>query len=299
VIIWNAQHGWVTIQHVSENAQLGKAWRPTARYFFEFLGAEFGLLNPIYFVGMLLAVVWFWPWARQRPLELYLFAMGAPVFFGYWLYTLHSRVHPNWIAPAVVPLLGLTLLYWERRWREGSRQVVPWLTTGLVLGSALVLLGHDTSLLQHIARTTLPAKLDPSTRVRGIKEIARVVGEEREVLEKADAKETFIIASHYGLTGQITFYLPEAHRDLPGKPLVYARTTRGPKNQFYFWPEYRYSETRKGQNAVFVRFSDKPEPPPQELVAEFQSITDLGYREIKSGHQVLHRVQLFACRNLL
>jgi membrane-associated phospholipid phosphatase len=299
VVIWNAQHGWVTVQHVSENAQLGKSWRPTLTYFLEFMGGQFGLLNPVYFVAMLIALVSFRARAHERPLEFYLFAMGAPVFFGYWLYTFHSRVHPNWIAPAVVPLLGLTLLYWERRWREGCRPVVPWLTTGLLLGFALVLVGHDSSLVHQVTRMSLPAKLDPSTRVRGIREMARVAGEERRALEKADGKETFIIASHYGLTGQISFYLREAHPSLPGAPLVYARTTRTPKNQFYFWPEYRYRDTRKGQNAVFIRFSDKPEPPPQDLVAEFQSVTDLGYREIKSGQQVLHRLQVFACRNLL
>jgi 4-amino-4-deoxy-L-arabinose transferase-like glycosyltransferase/membrane-associated phospholipid phosphatase len=299
VLIWNAQHGWVTVQHVSENAQLGKTWHRTFQYFGEFTGAEFGLLNPIYFVAMLWAVAGFWAQARQRPLELYLFAMGAPVFFGYWLYTFHSRVHPNWIAPAVVPLLGLTLLYWERRWREGNRHVVRWLTAGVLLGGALVVVCHDTSLLRQIARVNLPAKVDPLRRVRGISEIARVAGDERRALQEGDRKETFILASHYGLTGQITFYLPEARLGLPGSPLVYPRATRGPKNQFYFWPEYRYRETRKGQNAVFIRFSDKPEPPPQDLLAEFQSVTDLGYREIKVGNQVFHRVQIFACRHVL
>ncbi|HXJ57789.1 MAG TPA: glycosyltransferase family 39 protein [Verrucomicrobiae bacterium] len=299
VVIWNTQHGWVTIQHVSENAQLGKSWHPTGVYFLEFLVGEFGLLNPVFFVGMLIAVVRFWPQAPRRPFEYYLFAMGAPVFFGYWLYTLHSRVHPNWIAPAVVPLLGLTLLYWERRWREGCRPVVPWLRAGLALGTVLVLLGHDTALIHQVTRLSLPAKMDPLTRVRGISEIARIAGEERRVLEKAGGTETFIIASHYGLTGQITFYLPEARLGLPGSPLVYVKTSRGPKNQFYFWPEYRYRETRKGQNAVFIRLSDKPEPPPQDLLAEFESVTDLGYREIKAGHEVLHRLQIFACKNLL
>ena len=57
--------------------------------------------------------------------------------------------------------------------------------------------------------------------------------------------------------------------------------------------------TRKGQNAVFIQFSDTPEPPPRDLVAEFQSVTDLGCRDIKVGRRVLHRVQFFACRNLL
>ena len=27
--------------------------------------------------------------------------MGAPLFLGYWLYSFHSRILPNWIVAAV------------------------------------------------------------------------------------------------------------------------------------------------------------------------------------------------------
>ena len=71
-----------------------------------------------------------------------------------------------------------------------------------------------------------------------------------------------------------------------------------PKNQFFFWPQYRYQGRRDGQNAIFFMFNDKPAPPPEQLLAEFESVTDAGFVEVKRGRRVFHRVQLFACRNL-
>ncbi len=128
--------------------------------------------------------------------------------------------------------------------------------------------------------------------------MVRVVGEARRALQ-AEGTETFIIAAHYGLTSQITFYLPEARRGLPQSPLAYVRASNVPKNQFFFWPEYRYQDFRKGQNAIFVALNDSPESPPADLLAQFESVSDLGMREIHYGNRTFHLIQLFACRKLL
>jgi 4-amino-4-deoxy-L-arabinose transferase-like glycosyltransferase len=297
VVLWNAQHGWVTVQHVSENAKLDKPWHFTFKFFFEFLGAEAGLLNPIFFVAILLAVVGFWKSRRETALLTFLFAMGAPVFFGYWLYTLHSRVQPNWIAAGAIPLLCFALLYWEGRWRAGTQAAPRWLAAGLLLGAVVVIVLHDTSIVRRVTGVGLPVAVDPLRRVRGITDIAKLVDETRRTWQEKENRPTFIIASHYGLTGQLSFYLPEAKRGLPGAPLVFVRSSRVPKNQFYFWPEYRYPVTRRGEDAIYVSFNDKPEPAPAELTAQFDSISDLGLREIKVNGQVYHRLQLYVCRN--
>jgi 4-amino-4-deoxy-L-arabinose transferase-like glycosyltransferase len=340
VIIWNAQHGWITVEHVGENAKLDKPWEPTLRYFFEFLGAEAGLLNPVFFVAALWATFAIWPENQPRPdydpapttkpgavtgcprpLLLYFFAMGAPVFFGYWLYSLHSRILPNWIAAAVVPMFCLAVAYWHGRWQQGVRAVGGWLSAGMIAGIVIVVICHDTELIHRLTKRRLPPKMDPHRRVDGWKETAQAVGAARRQLLN-DGKEVFIIGSHYGLTGQITFYLPEARSGLPDNPLVYYRTSDKPRNQFYFWPGYR--GRHKGANALYVDEARLPKlkhdwiqdwlagrkdiyepdtsPPdkvPKEVMEEFESVTYLGTKDITVRGRVLRRVQLFACRNLL
>jgi hypothetical protein len=135
-------------------------------------------------------------------------------------------------------------------------------------------------------------------RARGWKQVTSLVREAREELAK-EGKPTFIITAHYRLAGEIAFYWPEPnpHDDLG--PMVYYRTDPRRVNQFYFWPGYN---SRKGQNALFVREldRDKPEndPLPAPLPDEFESITDLGIREVLHRGNVLWRLQFFACRGL-
>jgi hypothetical protein len=246
--------------------------------------------------------------------------MGAPLFLAYLLYSFHSRILPNWIAPSLVPLFCLMVIYWDTRWRLGVTKIKGWLVAGLCMGYALVIMGHEpdlwkvslsvrrhlpalapassTNLIAQLAMPYLPLKLDPLHRVRAWDGVARTVGEARQDL-LTEGKPVFIIAEHYGLAGTISFYLPEAKESVRGEPLVYCQSTEKPENQFYFWPGY---DGRKGQNAIFVNELDRdnaqPEFPPARLLKEFESVTDLGVREVLYHDQVCRALQLFACRGL-
>ncbi len=294
VIIWNMQHGWITVAHVATNGGLHKAWQFNPKFFLEFTGAELGLLNPIFAVAAFLAACWFWPRRRERPLLLYLFCMGAPVFLFYWLYTIRYRVLPNWIAPSALPLLALMVAYWEERWREGARGVKQWMWGGLILGWSLTLLALVPALLFKMPFFPQNARLDPLRRVRAWSETAQVIDAARQKLQ-AEGKPAFIIADHYGITGHCSFYLPEARAAIQREPLVYFRTTDTPENQFFFWKGYT---GRKGQNAIFVKEVRDPSQPAERILQQFEQVEDLGIFEVKRKGLVYRKVQLWACRNL-
>src|SRR5215831_17187751 len=167
VVIWNAQNAWITVRHVASNARLDSTWHPTLRFFWEFFFSELALLNPILFVAAMWATLAFWKRRRENPLGLYFFCMGWTVFLGHLLYSLHSRVQPNWVAPALVPIFCLMVIYWERRWREGLRVIKGWLIAGLVFGLGTVGVLHDTELIGLITGQPLPGDMDPLRRVRG------------------------------------------------------------------------------------------------------------------------------------
>lgn len=299
VLIWNSQHSWITMTHLGENAAIHSAWHPTLRYFGEFLGAELGLLNPIFFVATFWAAIVLWKRHRHHPHMVYFFCMGAPLFLAYWLYSFHSRILPNWIAPSVLPLICLMVVFWDTQWRLGVRWVKPWLKAGLVLGLFMVVLGHDTNLVKTITGQYLPLKLDPLHRVRDWDQVALAVNQARQNL-LTEGKPVFIITDHYGMGGEISFYLPDARASVKTQPLVYCLTSPVPHNQFYFWPGYL---ERKGENAIFVRELDRDHPSPfaapQTLCNEFESVTDLGVTNVLYHSQFLLRpLQLFACRGL-
>jgi 4-amino-4-deoxy-L-arabinose transferase-like glycosyltransferase len=322
VIIWNAEHGWITVHHVESNAGLDARWHPTLKYFFEYFFVEMLLLNPVFYLGALWAMVIFWKRRRENPLLIYFFCMGGVVYWGHLAYSLHSRIMPNWLAPAVLPMFCLMVIYWDLRWREGCRAVKGWLIGGLVAGLIVVILAHDTRLLGVIAGQPLPGDVDPLRRVSGYQAAATVVEQAREKLA-ADGKPAFIICGHYGITGEFTFYSPKARAALRTKePLVYCITSLRPQNQLYFWPEYYYPDHRKGENAIYVvepgtaklesgwlwkwlkgekvQVATEPKPagPPEMLLQQFDSVTNLGMQSIKVDGRIMKRIQLFECRNL-
>jgi hypothetical protein len=222
--------------------------------------------------------------------------MGAPLFLGYLVFTFHSRVLPNWIAASILPSFCLMAVFWESRYRAGVSAVKGWLTFGLSLGVAAVVLLHDTNLVTKIARRPLPPERDPLRQVRAWPETAQVVNEaRRKLLVESEGKPVFIICGHYGVTGELSFYLPEARAGLPDHPLVYYQTSDFPMNQFFFWPGYR---DRKGQNAIYALETDSPQTVPADLRSEFTSVKDLGMREILYRGRVFRRLQLFECRDL-
>lgn len=320
VLIWNAQHAWVTVHHVAVDAAVGQPWRRT--FIGDFLGTEAALLNPVFFVAMVWACIAFWRSGRHNPLLVYCFSMGAPLFFAYMFHSVHARVLPNWIAPSVLPLFCVMVIYWDTRLRLGVARVKTWLGIGLTFGFLAVFFFHATELwsrtfdLRHalaaslgvsgetkwgqlLTERYLPVNLDPLHRVRNWSQTAQAVEGTRQQL-LLDGKPVFIIADHYGLTGQISFYLPEARTNVRDNPLVFVRSSKYPENQFYFWPGY---QSLKGQNAIYVRELDRdepvPQPPPERLQDEFESIVDMGVTNVLyHDHYLLRPLQIFACRGL-
>jgi 4-amino-4-deoxy-L-arabinose transferase-like glycosyltransferase len=294
VLVWNARHDWITLTHLHDRAGLHEAWRPTTRFLLDFTVAEVALLNPIFFGAMLGAAVAAWRRRRQQPLLLYLLCLGAPLFLGYWLYTLRARVQPNWIAPAVVPLFCMTAVHAHERWQAGARALKGWLIAGLAIGLTVVVILHDTRLIGRLTGYWLPPDRDPLRRVHGWPQTAAVVEAARTALA-AEGQPAFVIGDHYGTTGLLSFYIPEARASVATQPLVYFHSSDRPLNQFYFWPGY---QNRHGQNAIYVQQADHHEPIPAVLTNEFESVAYWGMRSVYYRNDMVRQVHLYACRNL-
>jgi 4-amino-4-deoxy-L-arabinose transferase-like glycosyltransferase/membrane-associated phospholipid phosphatase len=320
-LIWNAQNGWATVEHLHNRAGLTQAWKFTPNYLIDFVAAELALLNPAFlaliFGGVLTTVASLRVGdlqtasvaantedgdckspARHAALPVFLWCMGLPLLLGYFLYTLRARVQPNWIVPAVIPLLCLAAIQADACWRGGVRSVRGWFIAGLALGMPLVVLLHDTNLTGKLFGQPLPAKFDPLNRVRGWKAMAETVEAERQKVLAAEGKPVFLIGAHYGITSLLSFYIPEAKAGVPHAPIVFYQSSEKPENQYGFWPGYA---ARKGHCAIFVQELKKgaqPEPPPARLAAEFTRIEDLGTRDIEYRGRVIHTVRLLLCREL-
>lgn len=323
--IWNVQHDWVTLQHLSERAGMHHSWRPTFRFIPDFAGVTPLLLNPVFFVLSLAAVFRYrhllipsdssdksiatdaasppMP-SRVLPLTVgpnelphFLFSMAIPVMLIYLLHAFGSRVHPNWVATSFLPFLMLGTWYWHRRWKQGARSIKKWWVTGLALGLPVVILMHDTSLVGALTGSPLPGHLDPLRRVRGHQALAKEVVAARNALLE-EGQPVFVIADHYGRASLLNFYLEEAREALPQDRFIYVLASDAPTSQYALWPGY---ETRTGQNAVYVQRVRKgiSYGIPTSLQETFESIETLGIADLYVGGVQLHQVELMFCRNKL
>jgi membrane-associated phospholipid phosphatase len=318
IIVWNQQHDWITAKHVAEGGGLDKGFTLTTKYFFEWVGAEWGLLNPVFSIGAVWAAIAVLRHLKRDRLEMFLFAMGVPILILYLPLSFHNRIHPNWIAPAVVPWFCLMVVYWSRRSAESPKLVRRALVGGLAFGLPITVLLHDTNIMAKIAGRPLPAKIDPLRRTRGWEEMAEVVGVEWRALRER-SPGAFILGDHYGTTGLLSFYLPEAAKDPKNDPQVFYPKTPDPQNQFFFFKSYL---DKKGASALYVvqaeldkqpagwlgrwiRGEEVGEPvlketggPSEELRAQFTEIVDLGVREVRYRGRLMRGVHLFECRGL-
>ena len=136
----------------------------------------------MFFVGAFVAL-----WAVARTMKrdgrlAYFFCMGAPVFVLYIFLSLRSRVQPNWVAPSVLPMFVVMVIYWDARFKAGTFRVKAWLAAGLVIGFCLAIVLTESRLIEKITGRALPTKIDPLTRVRAHSDLARVVEDAREML---------------------------------------------------------------------------------------------------------------------
>jgi membrane-associated phospholipid phosphatase len=317
MLAWMQQHQWITVEHVATDGQLDRPW--TRTYVLEFILTESAVLHPIFFAAALWAAAAFWRRDGRDPFQVFLFSMGAPLFGACFLLSWHSHVLGNWIAPSVIPLFCLMALYWEKQWPRRSAVLRPLLAAAIALGLLVVVLLHAPNLVGKTLHRRLPPNLDMLRRVHGWKETARIVGQARGELAR-EGPPAFIIAEHYGITSQLSFYLPEAKSRVMAEPLVYCYAAAHPRNQFYYWPNYLQ---RAGQNALFVREISRPAlrpdwfsrwwrrkadiflpdrppepPPPPEVAGQFESFTNLGAHDVVFQDAIVRRVQLIACYHL-
>ena len=246
VLVWNAQHDWITLRHLGERGGLSDAPRFHPGEFFTYLGLHFGVYSPFIFGAMLCALPWSWKKARVQFKPRFLLAFTLPLFVLYFTLALQQSGEPNWTAPAAISLAILTVACWhelaaERKWAR------TFAVAALGFGAVLSLVTVDSELLR---RAGLPlGYIDPSARLRGWRTAAESIEAVREKYEAGHGQPVFLIANNYGIASSLAFYLRDQRREGPGHPPIYCPMSAVPGNQFYFWPRYdgtiRYADTAR------------------------------------------------------
>ncbi|MGD8366896.1 MAG: glycosyltransferase family 39 protein [Desulfobacterales bacterium] len=246
VIAWNAAHDWNAFRHVAHLGGVDRGFALHLNYLGDYLAAQAGLLSPLVFVLVL------WAWAlsvqpariRENPYFLYLFLVSFPVFAGFALLSLHSRVYGNWPGAGYVPAAVLAAaLFGGDRKKTGKKpdfgsRLWPWSVASAYLISGVILLQGLYPVLP------IPVKWDLIARET---EGWGVLGREAAKLKAAmpAPEKTFLFAFRYQEASQLAFYTP-------GHPeTVSINRWERPNVYDYWWRD----EDLIGRDAVGVSYS--------------------------------------------
>ena len=105
-LAWNAAHGFATLAHVGDNANLGGPLLHPDKLAV-FLGAQFGVFGPIAFAALLWLAARWRRTAAESPNALFLLCFSVPVIGLMAAQGLLSRAHANWAAVAYVAATAL------------------------------------------------------------------------------------------------------------------------------------------------------------------------------------------------
>ena len=223
VLYWNSANGWVSVKHTAsigagEDPSLGNA----LGQFGEYLGSQLGVVSPILFVFLLVAV----GWALRRILTgrgaAFLVLPFVSLFGSYALISFFRSPEANWPACAYLTAAPLFGYWWVQRARGVWVRRI-WIT-GLILGIAIGALARSTEMLYQIG-TNLPAQLDPTNRLQG----GRQIGDALSKYRFSPSGEAFVFSDHYQRTAWAAYYTL-------GRPHAYCWYTRDRRlNQYDLW----------------------------------------------------------------
>lgn len=313
-VIWNAQHAWITLTHVSHRGGLNTPFRLSLTEPFVFLGLHLGVYSPGIFAGLLIALRHGCELARNHFKPRFLMAFTVPLFLMYFLLSFKKAGEANWTAPAVLSLGLFGVAHWlpkaqqsagVRRFAAGSFAV------GLILSTVIL----DMDVLRRLG-SGYPYKRDPSARLRGWQSTAEGIQGLRERIEQETGSPVFLIGNSYGTAASLGFYLPGRPSEGPGHPPVYIVESQNIENQFSFWPRYDeflplkpgqrprdplYSEEVgynpfHGRTALYVTTSPE-DAPPSAISSGFESAEMIALFELQRHERKLRQIRVFRCSN--
>lgn len=245
VVAWNAAHGWPTVAHLlgrigapGGDEPVRTAWRYSPLATLDLLGSQLGLVGPLLVLALVLVV------RDARAGEAgarFAVACAAPVLLFYLALTLVSKVQGNW------PIAGyVTLLAWTAARLAG--QLTPRLTRALRLSMAWgVATGLGMLALAPLARLPGLGRVVPLHRLAGHRERARQVEAALEV-ERTRGAEPLVLATSYGETSLLAYYLPSHPRVLCASHAFGGRETA----YDYFADTALDAPSLRGRTAVLV-----------------------------------------------
>ncbi len=274
VLIWNARHDWITVEHLVHRGALDGSWHfsPTELSFF--LVSQAGVISPLIFVGIVGSLFGPRLAPEHRVAIRFLLCLFLPLFVFYIVLSANKAGQANWTAPAYVAGVILFAAKWTLSANK-ARWIRRFSIAAVIVGLLESLALHNT----HWFR--LPPERDPLNRSRGFDCVAQKASD----LSVKEGTQCFI-ANKYMLASLLSFYLP-------GRPDTFMPPTLKVANQYSIWPGYRTLPS--GCSALYISDTVKI---PKALLNDFSEVKLLDHIIPTYRGNSLTEHYFFLCRGL-
>jgi undecaprenyl-diphosphatase len=268
-LLWNADHDWITLRHTAGQAHVAEGVRITLSSFFEFVGSQLGVITPLLFILMAVSL---WKERKQKLGNLLLW-FSLPVIAFFLLKSLQGKVQANWaLSGYITGILSLSAFSKEVFPERKVKMIL--ITTAVLLSVVVTALAHYPSILN------LPVKQDPTSRLRGWKELGSEVTKIYE--EMSEGSPVFIFSDRYQVSSELAFYVK-------GHPITYCINLDRRMNQYDLWPGFH---ELLHHNAIFVRIGNTRMPEP--VASAFEKIEKRLFT-VHSNNEKIRDYSLFLC----
>ena len=271
VMLWNAQHDWVTLKHTAGQAHIGQGIQLSLKSFAEFIGSQLGVITPLLLILMIISILKL----RKEKEGSYLFWFSIPVLAFFLFKSIQAKVQANWALPGYITgIISFSAVY-LRRFDTDVKGKKILVTASLILSLILTSIAHYPSILD------LPPELDPASRIQGWhalgEEVTRIYG------QMSSANPVFIFSDRYQVSSELAFYVK-------GHPATYCINLGRRMNQYDLWPGFH---NLRNYDAIFVRIGDKRLP--EEVAASFDKVEKKVYTAYTTKHAEIRDYSIFMC----
>lgn len=279
VLIWNAQHEWVSLAFQSSR-RVGEMGGFKPRYFALLLVTQFLMMLPYLFVVCIAALfrnarAWIAHGLDDRT-RLLLISAAVPIVL-FTATSLRSLAKPNWLAPAFWSLAILGVQHLLTR-DNGLRNLLR----GLASSAAILLIAGIAVLTPN-----LPLMHDMNSW-SGWDEAAKHVDRVAATV-RAEGQEPFVFSPSYKISSLLRFHMA-------GQPRTYAQDIYGDSAlQFDYFPA---GHDLKGATGILVVSDESHSRIDHERLKAFFDVCErVDAVEARAFGKVTRRIEIFRCTN--
>lgn len=275
VILWNARHDWITLQHTATHFEAESApWWESFRLSGEYVGSQLGVVSPLLWIAILVCILaGCWNVRHLQRHERYLFCFGGVPLLAIFVLSFQQHLEPNWPAAFYPAMIVWAAAAIERVSSANFRGFVfPTWYSRAALGTAFGL-----SVLIYLLPAVVPmtplngSGWDVTARLRGWRELSDAV--EPHWNEFRSREQGGIISTTpRSAISSLAFYLP-------GQPKISRwKSSEIINNQYDLWG---VDADLRSENVLLITPIETGLP--EELASQFESTVPKETIEIRIG----------------